>query len=446
MGWTLIASAPHFGLLILGRLLAGLASSALLANTSLLVSQYSSNKRRGSFLAMLGLMLSSGITIVYVLGAVMYWRIVAAFPVGIIIILVTGLSLVPESPIWLLGHRGDEETKKALEWLRGGENVKTELEELKKTQEKMNNSIGIVEALRNLSRPDIYKPVSLVTIHIVLVVLSGPLAIIFYAVQVFKEAGMDGNEYLAAIFIGVIRMISGSLAIFLINRYSRTKLANLSFAIMAFCMLALGAVMYIQSYHYGGESSGLQILSMICVTLYMFAYGLGVGPLQWVFLGELMPPEYKVLSGLVVAFATMVIFIVTKVFPTLLQVITPYGTYWLFAGICILGSIFHLTLMPDTKGMSILEIRQMCLTKYSDKAQIKPKLTQTTLLHEQDRQTPLQTEIEQPGGSQPASISPKTSCHRRISKCSFPTVQNNLTQNSKSIYTIMPFSQVKRWK
>ena len=32
-----------------------------------------------------------------------------------------GLLFVPESPIWLLGHRGEEEAARALRWLRSGE-------------------------------------------------------------------------------------------------------------------------------------------------------------------------------------------------------------------------------------------------------------------------------------------------------------------------------------
>jgi hypothetical protein len=38
---------------------------------------------------------------------------------------------------------------------------------------------------------------------------------------------------------------------------------------------------------------------LIAVILYTVAYGGGVGPLQWVWLGELVPPEYKIFSGLI---------------------------------------------------------------------------------------------------------------------------------------------------
>ena len=111
----------------------------------------------------------------------------------------------------------------------------------------------------------------------------------------------------------------------------------------------------------GFESQALRILPIICVTLYMFSFGAGTGPLQWVFMGELLPPEYKVLSGMIVCLSTIEIFIVTKIFPTLLVLLKPYGTYWIFAGVSLVSNIFYATLMPETKGLTILEIKKLFL-------------------------------------------------------------------------------------
>ena len=41
-----------------------------------------------------------------------------------------GLLFVPESPIWLLGHRGEEEAARALRWLRSGEGEDLKLSKL----------------------------------------------------------------------------------------------------------------------------------------------------------------------------------------------------------------------------------------------------------------------------------------------------------------------------
>jgi hypothetical protein len=34
--------------------------------------------------------------------------------------------------------------------------------------------------------------------------------------------------------------------------------------------------------------------------MYMVGFCGGVGPLQWVWIGELVPPEYKIFSGLII--------------------------------------------------------------------------------------------------------------------------------------------------
>ena len=76
---------------------------------------------------------------------------------------------------------------------------------------------------------------------------------------------------------------------------------------MGLCMGWLGLAMYAQSLGGGGEGEGWTAHPLIshaplpALALYMFAYSAGAGPLQWVWLGELVPPEYKFFSGIIYA-------------------------------------------------------------------------------------------------------------------------------------------------
>ena len=67
---------------------------------------------------MFALMIGLGILTTYCLGAGLYWRVVAIIPPFINFILFLALWRTPESPLWLLSHRGTEDSREALQWLR----------------------------------------------------------------------------------------------------------------------------------------------------------------------------------------------------------------------------------------------------------------------------------------------------------------------------------------
>ena len=217
----------------------------------------------------------------------------------------------------------------------------------------------MTEAIRNLSRPDVRTPFILITVNFYLVMLSGPFAIIFYSVEIFQKTGANIDKYLASIIVATIRVTGGVLGVFLIQKLPRVRLSMAIMTLMSLSMAVLGATLYLKTLSV--NTALLDAVAVISVTFYMFCFGAGAGPLQWVFLGELLPREYKVLSGVITSLATTAVFIVTKVFPTLLDTLSPHGTYWLFAAISLASNIFYFFFMPETRGKTALEIKQMFL-------------------------------------------------------------------------------------
>ena len=204
----------------------------------------------------------------------------------------------------------------------------------------------MTEAFRNLARPDVRNPFILITINMFLVTFSGDLAVIYYSVDIFQNAGVSVNKYLASIIVAAIRVAGGFLGTFLIQRLPRVRLAMVTITLMSLSMAVLGGVLYIKTD--STHSPVLEVVPVISLVVYMFCFGAGVGPLQWVFLGELLPREYKVLAGVIIVLKDIPIFIVTKTFPTLLATLSPPGTYWLFASICLVSNIFYFFFMPET--------------------------------------------------------------------------------------------------
>ena len=63
----------------------------------------------------------AGILLVYFLGAVLRWDLVAFYGTIPSILGLVTLCFVHESPAWLMRQKKEEAAKKALLWLRGGD-------------------------------------------------------------------------------------------------------------------------------------------------------------------------------------------------------------------------------------------------------------------------------------------------------------------------------------
>ena len=64
----------------------------------------------------------------------------------------------------------------------------------------------MTEAIRNLRRREIRTPFLLIFTSYLFVMWSGPIVIVFYAVEIFEKAGVSTtNQYLAAIIAASVR-------------------------------------------------------------------------------------------------------------------------------------------------------------------------------------------------------------------------------------------------
>ena len=143
----------------------------------------------------------------------------------------------------------------------------------------------------------------------------------------------------------------------MVQKLPRRAHAMICSSLMGLSTAVLGLTLYLKSI--GEENKTLNILPIISVTLYMLAYGAGGSPLMFVFVGELLPPEYKVLSGVIFSLTFLIVFIVTKMFSVLLVILTPFGTYWLYASFSIMATLFYYFFLPETKGKTLLEIQSV---------------------------------------------------------------------------------------
>ena len=104
----------------------------------------------------------------------------------------------------------------------------------------------------------------------------------------------------------------------------------------------------------------IEFIPVASLSLFVFAFSIGFGPIPWLMMSELFSPEVKSLeSSISTTFNWTLAFLVTKFFTTMVAAVTEAGAFWMFGGFTILTFLFCFFFVPETKGKSLDEIQQL---------------------------------------------------------------------------------------
>lgn len=100
-------------------------------------------------------------------------------------------------------------------------------------------------------------------------------------------------------------------------------------------------------------------LPLVSFMVYVIAFSLGWGPIPWLFMGEALPAKVRgPAASMVTALNWSCTFIITKTFPGLVLKLGPSIVFFMFSGIMVLGSLYAIFLIPETKGKMLEEIEE----------------------------------------------------------------------------------------
>ncbi|NWF91043.1 MAG: sugar porter family MFS transporter [Ignavibacteriaceae bacterium] len=260
---------------------------------------------------------------------------------------------VPESPRWLAKRRGSHsKAREVLMRLGGEEFADRELREIEKTlsdrSEKNNFSI--------LFQPQL---LGITVIGIVLAVFQqwcGINVIFNYAQEVFSAAGYSVSDMLFNIVItGSVNLIFTFVGMFTVDKYGRKALMLLGAGGLALIYAIMGILYY---FHFQGFPL---LILVICA---IACYAMSLAPVTWVILSEIFPNRVRGAAMSIATFALWAAcFILTYTFPLLNKLLNAHGTFLLYGTICVLGFLFVMKKLPETKGKSLEQIETELVTK-----------------------------------------------------------------------------------
>jgi hypothetical protein len=106
-----------------------------------------------------------------------------------------------------------------------------------------------------------------------------------------------------------------------------------------------------------GELTDLDWIPLLCVVTFVTAFSLGINPISWLLVGEIFPLEYRNIGpSMATGFSYICAFAGVKTFVDMRENIGLSGTFWTYAGLSVIGLIFSLVFVPETKGRTLDEM------------------------------------------------------------------------------------------
>jgi sugar porter (SP) family MFS transporter len=371
--WVLVLSAIFFAIsaigtaipttltqFVLARMLGGLAVGAAAIVSPLYIAEISPAPIRGRLVALQQIAIISGMVVVAIVNWVIAlqgdhawnvttgWRWMFGSETLPAVLFLACLTLVPESPRWLIKMGRTAEALAILTRLAGPERANWEGADIQRTVAEETGRLS------ELLRPGYRRILVIGVILAILQQITGINAIVYYTPSIFRSSGStDIWALFWTIITQAVNLTLTLVAIAVVDRLGRKPLLLLTSTAMGVSLVLLG-----WAFHQQLPNTWV----VVFIQLYMASFAVGMGPVVWVVLAEMFPTRTR---GLAMGIATVALwladFLITQTAPMMYAAWGPASAFWTYAVMCAVCLVFVLLFVPETKGKTLEEIERSFL-------------------------------------------------------------------------------------
>jgi sugar porter (SP) family MFS transporter len=275
------------------------------------------------------------------------WRLMFGLGAVPSVFFLFGVIWLPESPRWLIQHGHTARGMAILQRIGGSTFAEKTVADVNVSSQNQ-TKVTLSELWKPGIRAAVFVGIGLAVFQ----QLCGINVVFNYTSTIFETVGADLDRQLfETVAIGAVNLVFTVVAMWQIDKLGRKPL--MLFGALTLSILYVVIATLLQT----GASAGL--LS-IFVLLAIATYATSLAPVTWVLISEIFPNRVRSLASSVAILSLWgSYFILVFTFPILAETLGTYGPFWLYAVICMIGFVFVLRNVRETKGKTLEEMEDV---------------------------------------------------------------------------------------
>uniref|UniRef100_A0A1N6MC12 Putative sugar porter n=1 Tax=[Candida] hispaniensis TaxID=312227 RepID=A0A1N6MC12_9ASCO len=364
--WTMIG----------GRFVMGWGVGIASLCAPLYISELAPTRIRGRLVVLNVLAITGGQLVAYGIGAGMAhvnngWRILVGLSMIPAVAQMALFFFMPETPRYLVRKDKMEEARKVLNIVYRGASpalVEDKLAELKIYNVYKQENQTAMERTKGTLRELYCVPSNLRALIIAcglqgIQQFCGFNSLMYFSATIFEVVGFD-NATAVSIIVAGTNFVFTIVAFMVIDKVGRRRIL-----LGTIWGMSLGLVLNAIAFHFLNKNDkgdidsdhvgGWAYVILVSQLIYVAFYATGIGNVPWQ-QSELFPISVRgVGTGMATATNWAGSLIVSSTFLTMLDNITPTGTFSFYAGLCAVGEVFVYFLYPETAGLDLEQIQKL---------------------------------------------------------------------------------------
>ncbi len=355
IGSILCGTAGSPAILIVGRIVLGVAIGIASFTAPLYLAEIAPEKIRGAMISLYQLMITIGILVAFLSDTAFSYTGNWRWMLGVIaipgVLFLFGVVFLPRSPRWLMMRGQHEEAERVLHKLRADRGaVALELAEITEQLKVPQRGFHLFFQNRNFRRS-----VGLGIVLQVMQQLTGMNVVMYYAPRIFQGMGYNTESQLwFTAIVGLTNVLATFIAIAFVDKLGRKPILYAGFVVMTIGLGIVGTMM-----HLGIHTHAEQLFTVGMLLIFIIGFAMSAGPLIWTVCSEIQPLKGRDFGiGCSTITNWVANMIVGGTFLSLLNGIGDAGTFWLYAAFNAVFILLTFWLVPETKNISLEHIER----------------------------------------------------------------------------------------